>query len=128
VGYRWLADAVIAVHFAFLAYVIVGGFVALRWRWTIWTHLAACAWAVAILTVPGLVCPLTTAQNWAADRGGEARYTGGFIDRYIENVIYPARYTPIVQAVVGLAVLISWVLFYRRRDHVSHRAGGLRRA
>ncbi|HEY1488296.1 MAG TPA: DUF2784 domain-containing protein, partial [Micromonosporaceae bacterium] len=126
-AYRWLADAIVGVHFAFLGYVIVGGFLALRWRRTIWTHLIACAWAVAIVTAPGLLCPLTIAQNWAMHRAGEPQFTGGFIDRYVENVIYPARYTPIVQALVALIVIASWVLAYRRRDHISHRTSDLRR-
>ena len=61
-------------------------------------------------------------------RAGQPRFTGGFIDRYVENVIYPARYTPIVQVLVALIVIASWVLVYRRRDHISHRTSDLRRA
>ncbi|NUS01143.1 MAG: DUF2784 family protein, partial [Nonomuraea sp.] len=30
--YRLIADAVMVVHFAFLAYLAVGGFIAWRWR------------------------------------------------------------------------------------------------
>jgi uncharacterized protein DUF2784 len=132
VGYRELADGVVIVHFVFLGYVIVGGFVALRWRWTIWAHGMAGAWAVAIVTLPGLVCPLTIAQNWAMHRAGETPLANGFIDGYVENVLYPARYTLAVQVMVGLTVVASWVLFYwssrRRRDRLSHRITDLRRA
>lgn len=132
-GYRLLADAVVVIHFAFLAYVIGGGFLALRLRWAIWPHLAASAWAVAIVTVPGLVCPLTTAENWARHRAGDASYTGGFIDRYIENVLYPARLTPLVQVLVAAAVITSWILVVRarrrgRRDPLSRNTPRIRRA
>jgi len=116
VGYRAIAGAIVGVHFAFIGYVIVGGFIALRWRKTIWAHLAACAWAVAILTVPRLLCPLTIAQNWAREHAGLAPYAGGFIDHYVENAIYPARFTPIVQTIVGLTVIGSWIWFGVRRQ------------
>jgi hypothetical protein len=115
VGYRVLAGAVVAVHFAFLAFVIAGGFIALRWRWTIWAHLAACTWAAAIVAVPGLDCPLTAAQIWALRQAGATPYTGGFVNEYVENVIYPARYTTIVQVFVAFAVAGSWLLFYLKR-------------
>jgi hypothetical protein len=133
VGYRWLAGVVVGVHFVFLGYVLSGGFIALRWRWTIWPHIAASVWAISIVTIPGLVCPLTTAENWARHRAGYASYTGGFINRYIENVLYPARLTPLVQVLVGLSVLTSWFLFVRsrrrpRRDQLSHNPPSIRRA
>ncbi len=132
-GYRGLAEVVVVIHFVFLAYVIGGGFLALRWRRTIWAHLAASAWAIAIITVPGLTCPLTRAENWARHRGGDASYTGGFIDRYIEGVLYPARFTPLVQVLVGASVLTSWFLFVRSRrkggrDQLSRNTPSVRRA
>jgi hypothetical protein len=133
VGYRLLADVVVVFHFAFLGFLICGGFLALRWPRVIWAHLAAAVWAVAIVTVPGLVCPLTTAENWARVRAGIGAYSGGFIDRYIENVLYPVRYTPLVQALVAVAVLTSWCLVIRvrratRRDQRSRNAPTVRRA
>jgi hypothetical protein len=132
-GYRVAADVVVVIHFAFLAYVIGGGFLALRWRWSIWPHLGACTWAIAILTVPGLVCPLTTAEAWARHRAGDASYSGAFINQYIEGVLYPARLTPLVEVLVGASVLTSWALVIRlrrrdRRDPISRKAPSVRRA
>jgi len=37
--YHLVVVAVVIVHFVFLGYVIVGGFIALRWRRTIWLHV-----------------------------------------------------------------------------------------
>ena len=110
-----MAQAVVAVHFAFLGYVIAGGFLAWRWRRALWPHLAACAWAVAIVTLPFLVCPLTQAENWARSRGGLQPYVTGFIDHHVEGVLYPAAFTPVVQVAVGLVVVTSWVGLYLRR-------------
>jgi Protein of Unknown function (DUF2784) len=112
VGYRLLVTAVLAVHFAFLAYVVVGGFLAVRWPRLFWPHLVAAAWGLLVVAFP-VTCPLTWAENWARVRAGEGALTKGFIDRYIEGVIYPARYTPVVDVLVGLVVIGSWLLVYR---------------
>lgn len=117
-----MAQAVVAVHFAFLGFVIAGGFMAWRWRRVLWAHLIACVWAVAILTVPGLVCPLTWAENWARVRAGLAPYMTGFIDHHIEGVLFPSALTPLAQVLVGAAVLTSWVGLYLRRSGRAHPA------
>jgi Protein of Unknown function (DUF2784) len=113
-GYRFLVTAILAVHFAFLAYVVVGGFLAVRWPRLLWPHLVAAAWGLLVVLVP-VTCPLTWAENWARQRAGEPALTRGFIDRYIEGVIYPARYTRLIDVLVALVVLISWLLVWRRR-------------
>lgn len=123
-GYRAVVVAVVAVHFAFLAFVIAGGYLALRRRRLIWAHAAACAWAVAIVTWPGLLCPLTVAENWARRHAGMSSYTEGFIDRYVKGVLYPAGYTTAVQALVAVAVLTSWILWYRRWRAVHRPPAG----
>jgi hypothetical protein len=114
-AYRVLIVAVVAVHFAFLAFVVLGGFVAVRRPGVVWAHLVAVAWGVAIVAAPGVLCPLTVAENWARHRAGWSSYTGGFIDRYVEGVLYPARFTPLVQALVAVAVLGSWTWCARAR-------------
>lgn len=43
VRYQILTTLVLTLHFGYLAYVVVGGFVAWRWPRTIWVHLVAAA-------------------------------------------------------------------------------------
>lgn len=102
----WL---VAAAHFAFLVYLPSGGFLALRWRRSIWLHLAAVLWALASVAV-GLWCPLTALEQWARGGAGMAPLSSaGFIDHYITGVVYPAAATGLVQAAVLAAVLVSWL-------------------
>ncbi|GAA2516047.1 DUF2784 domain-containing protein [Pilimelia columellifera] len=114
--YRLLADAAMTAHFGFLAYVTVGGFLTWRWPRLFWPHLAAAAWALGIVLV-GWDCPLTRLENWARARGGEAALPpGGFIDHYIEGVVYPRRHAAAAQLAVGVLVVGSWAgLAWRRR-------------
>ena len=48
----------------------------------------------------------------------------GFIDHYLENVVYPERYTGAVQVLAAVAVLVSWVVLAvrRRRSWRSRRS------
>lgn len=112
-----LVTVILLVHFAYLAYVVLGGFLAWRWPRLFWPHLAAAAWGLAVVGIP-LTCPLTVAENWARHRAGQAEQTSGFIDRYIEGALYPPRYTLMLQITVGLVVVGSWAgapLFRARR-------------
>jgi hypothetical protein len=107
-AYRVLAAAVLAVHFAYLGYVVAGGFLAWRWPRSIWAHLAATAWGVALIALR-LDCPLTHAQNWARLRAGQPELTGGFVDQYLAGMIYPKSYTPVAQGLVASLVIGSWI-------------------
>jgi hypothetical protein len=120
-GYRILVSVILVVHFGYLAYVILGGFLTWRWPRAIWPHLAAAAWGLAVVGVP-LTCPLTVAENWARQRAGERALTAGFIDRYIEGVLYPVRYTHLLQVIAGVLVIGSWLGGYAwRRRAGRHR-------
>ena len=116
-GYRALVTVILVVHFAFLAFVVFGGFLSWRWPRLFWPHLAAAAWGLVVVAL-SLRCPLTTAENWAREQAGLAPEARGFIDRYIEGVLYPARYTVLLQTLAGLLVIGSWAgayLFRRSR-------------
>ena len=67
-----LADAVVAVHYAYMAYLVVGGFIAWRWRWTIWTARSRRVWAIAIVATK-VPCPLTALQNHFRESAGRRR-------------------------------------------------------
>jgi hypothetical protein len=97
----WL---VVAAHFVFLIYLPVGGFLALRWRGTIWLHAGAVAWAAASVLVH-VPCPLTGIERLAREHAGMAPLgPAGFIDHYIW---YVGDYE--AQAAALMVVAVSWI-------------------
>ncbi|GII90387.1 DUF2784 domain-containing protein [Sinosporangium siamense] len=115
-GYRILAEVAMVMHFLFLAFLTVGGFVAWRWPKAIWAHFAVVSWGVLSI-VTGMECPLSVVEDWGRRAGGQAGLPpSGFIDHYIEGVIYPERYTNLVRVAVGAVIVVSWAgLVMRRR-------------
>lgn len=109
-GYRLLADAVAGVHYAYLAYLLVGGFVAWRWPRTIALHAIAAVWAVLIIATP-VPCPLTAAQNALRERGGQRPLSESFINTYIRGTFYPAAHETQTRVLVAGIVAVSWVGF-----------------
>ncbi|CAM2766186.1 DUF2784 domain-containing protein [Skermania piniformis] len=120
--YRLLADATVLLHLAFVTYVVVGGFLAWRWRRTIGWHLAAAGWGILAVGV-GITCPLTLLENWARHRAGQAGLPpSGFIDHYLTGVIYPEHALGLVRLLVLTAILGSWLgyLLLGRRRAPAH--------
>lgn len=117
--YRLLADAVLLIHFGFIVFVVIGGFLALRWRWLLWFHVPCAVWGV-LIEFTGWFCPLTPLENHLRAVGGKATYTGGFIDHYLTAIIYPDGLTRSSQLVLGLTVLIlnaiAYTLWWRQRQ------------
>ena len=118
--YSALASFLLLFHFAFLAFVVAGALLVLRWPRVAWLHLPAAAWGV-LVEFAGLICPLTPLENWLRSRAGEQGYAGGFIAHYLTAAIYPSGLTRPVEVALGTAVLLgnvalyAWVLRRRRR-------------
>ncbi|MGH3521984.1 MAG: DUF2784 domain-containing protein [Mycobacterium sp.] len=107
----------VVVHFAFICYLVAGGFVALHWRRSIWLHLPAVLWGIAI-TTGHLDCPLTWLERWARTKAGMAPLPPeGFIAHYITGVLYPASWAGSAPVVVFALVAASWVLYLWRGRH-----------
>jgi hypothetical protein len=124
-GYRLLADAVAGVHYAYLAYLLVGGFVAWRWPRTIALHVVAAVWGVLIIATP-VPCPLTAAQNALRERGGQPPLRESFINTYIRGTFYPAAHESETHVLIAGIVAASWVGFAlrmrrRRVTRLRHR-------
>ncbi len=114
--YHIVVALAVVAHFAFLCYLIVGGFLALHWRRTIWLHVPASAWGIAI-TAARLDCPLTSLERWSRAKAGMAPLPpDGFIAHYISGVLYPASWAASVPVVVLALVAASWVLYARTRS------------
>ena len=131
--YRFLADAVLLLHVAYVAFVVVGlaailvG-LACRWRWVrnFWfraVHLLMIA-AVAVESLLGILCPLTEWEDRLRELGGEANQPGSFIGRWLERLLFVDVSPGVLSAcycLFAFAVLLTLVLAlprwpWRRHD------------
>ena len=106
-----LADAVLLIHAAFVAWVVFGVLAVWRWPRLAALHLPALAWAIWI-EASGRVCPLTPLEVSLRREAGESGYTGGFIDHYVGGILYPAGLTREAQwTMAGLLVAVNVVVY-----------------
>jgi hypothetical protein len=126
VPFGLLADLVLLAHAAFLAFVILGGFLALRRPRVAWLHVPAFLWG-ALIEFQGWICPLTPLENRFREAAGRPVYGGGCIDHYVGRAVYPEGLTRERQLVLGGVVLagnlvIYAVLWRRRARQDTNRA------
>jgi len=120
--YRLLADLVVVVHLAFIVFVAGGALLAWRWPWLLWLHAPSLSWAVASITV-GLDCPLTPLEKFLRELAGDEGYSGGFVDRYVEGVVYPGSLTPWLRALAFVTIVIGYAGVRHRRRTTSGLPG-----
>ncbi len=115
--YSVLADAALLAHAAFLAYLVLGGFLAWRWPRTIWPHLGVVLWGLGSVVI-GYDCPLTAVEDWARRGAGQSALSdGGFIDHYLTGVVYPEELLVAAQVCAFVVVVVSWLgLAWRSRQ------------
>jgi hypothetical protein len=127
--YLFFADAILVLHFAFVAFVVMG--LVLIWAgwWRRWqwvrnvsfrvAHLAAIG-VVAAESIFGMMCPLT---RWE-DRlrllaGGEQRYAESFMQHWLHKVMFfdvPERIFTMAYVVFFILVALSfWLVPLQRR-------------
>ncbi len=129
--YLVLADLVLVVHTAFIAFVVLG--LALvwiggwrKWNWVrnIWfrlAHLIAIG-VVASQALLGIICPLTIWEDQLRLlAGGEGRYAGSFIQHWLHQIIFfeaEGFVFTIAYVAFFLAVALSFWMIppHRRRD------------
>ncbi|MEO7853305.1 MAG: DUF2784 domain-containing protein [Rubrivivax sp.] len=110
-GWSILADAVLVLHGAFIAWVALGALAVWRWPRLAWGHLPALAWGIWIEASAGL-CPLTPLEVALRQRAGQQGYAGGFIDHYLGALIYPQGLTPTAQATIASVLAAYNLLLY----------------
>ena len=95
--YQVLADAVLTLHFALVAFV-VGGLVLViigNLRWWRWVdgiglrlaHLGAIVVVVAEAWLD-IACPLTTLENWLRAKATAKPYRGSFVEHWVQQLLY----------------------------------------
>ena len=127
-----LANAVLVIHVGIAAFVVAGLLLVIvgnleHWSWVnnAWFRIAHVA-AMGIVVAESwldFVCPLTTLEMWLRSRAGEASYGGGFIEHWLQQLLYysaPPWVFAAVYTVFALAVLATWWYFpprFKSRVH-----------
>lgn len=128
-----LADAILVLHVAVVAFV-VGGLLAillggaLGWRWVRrpgfrWTHLALVGFIVA-QTWLGELCPLTTWEQDLRGMAGQATHEQGFIEFWLARLIFfEAPWWVFVAAYTLFGVLVAGSWWWVRPERRVRRPG-----
>jgi hypothetical protein len=104
VPFGLLADLVVAAHFLFVVFVVLGGLLVLRWPKAAYLHIPAAVYGAAIEFF-GWTCPLTPLENRLRRLAGEGGYSGGFIEHYLLPILYPSALTRDIQLLLGALVI-----------------------
>ncbi len=118
--YLVAADALLALHTLFVAFVVLGlvaVYVGYRFSWAwvrnFWfriTHLLAIGFVVLESWV-GVICPLTRWEMALRMRAGDETYSGSFIQHWLHAILYydaPGWVFVVAYTLFGLLVLVSW--------------------
>lgn len=125
--YGVLADAVLAAHVAVVLF-IVGGLVLVvvgnlrGWQWVnAWWFRLAHLGAIGVVVAEswfGLICPLTTLEMWLRAQAGGATYGSGFIEHWLQRLLYwdaPGWVFGLVYTLFALLVAAAWWRYPPRR-------------
>jgi hypothetical protein len=132
VPYQLIADVVLSLHVAVVAFVIgglvvviLGNFLAWRWVNALWFRVAHLG-AIAIIVAEswfGVICPLTSLEMWLHAKAHETSYVGSFVQHWLQRILYyeaPAWVFTLVYSLFGLAVAGTWWHFPPRFKQRAH--------
>ncbi len=124
---RLLADAVLALHFGIVVFVVGGLVLVVVGNWRSWrfvngwwfrlAHLAAIAIVVAQAWL-GVVCPLTALESWLRAQAGGTGYEASFIQYWVGRALYydvPVWVFTAAYTLFAAAVVAAWWYFPPRR-------------
>lgn len=120
----FLADCVLALHLAYIVWVIFGGLLSRRRPVLAGLHIASLFYSIAIELGPW-PCPLTLAENWLEAHAGLIPYTGPFLLHYLDAIVYPNLSAPLITT-LGIAVcagnlaLHAW--WFYRHEGIRYRS------
>ena len=121
-----MADAILLLHVAFVAFVVLGlafiltgKLLAWSWvrnRWFRLIHLASIG-VVVVQSWLGVLCPLTNWEIALRAKAGAAVYSGTFISHWLQSLLYyaaPSWVFVVGYTAFGILVIASWFWVHPR--------------
>jgi len=109
----------VIIHLLFILFVVVGGFfIGMNRRIRI-IHITSVVWAIYAELSSGVICPLTSLENYFAYHAGLATYEDDIVTRYLIPIIYQENLTrSILFIIVGIVIginAISYTIYLRAK-------------
>lgn len=112
--YSISADIIVVLHLLWILFLIFGAFPGRRYKWIKVVHIGGVIHALMI-QVFGWFCPLTHLEAWLRRMHDPSQsYSGSFIIRYVEKLVYVGISPDIILLLTALIALMS-VLVYMRK-------------
>jgi len=120
--YARAADVVAVTHAAFIAFLLIGGFLAWRWPRLVWAHVPAVVVTTGVFAL-GADCPLTELEKFFRRQAGERAYRDGFVAHYLLPMVPDGVRTVAVPLIVVGVNAAAYAGYVARRRHAGAVAG-----
>lgn len=119
--YGLLANLIFLIHLLFIVYVSLGGLLSYRWKYNVFFHVPAFLYGLTVELFVW-VCPLTPLENWLLKKAGQSQYDSGFVEQYLEPIIYPSDFSLTMQlSLAGLVFAINAAVYFPMIFHKWNR-------
>ena len=111
---------VLAIHLAWILWVIFGALWTRGQPWLIAFHISSLVWGIVVETGPW-PCPLTLAEQFFQSRAGMVSYRGSFLLHYLGAIVYPNLPVELL-TICGVIVCAANLAIYCRRFWLQRAA------
>lgn len=117
-----VADVIVLLHLAYVAFVVIGLGVIIVGRWFQWRwirnsyfrviHLSMIA-IVVVESLLSITCPLTTLEHWLRQQAGQSPTSESFMGRLAQDLLFyefTQEFFTIAYCLFGSLVLLTFIL------------------
>jgi polyferredoxin len=128
--YRIATDAIVVVHFAYVAFIVLGLLailvgIARRWRWTRNVAFRSLHLLAILIVVGealcGITCPLTNWEQSLRALSGDVSYQGDFIATRVHNILFYEAEPWVFTFCYSLFALVVLTTFILAPPHITRR-------
>ena len=105
------ANLTLAVHFAFIIFVIFGALLFFVSKKIALIHVPSFIFG-AYIELSHSICPLTYLENWFLMKAGMKSYPSSFIEQYLIPIVYPNNITIELQLYLGFLLILVNIVIY----------------
>jgi len=105
------ANLTLAMHFAFIVFVIFGALILFVSIKIAFIHIPSVIYGIYV-EFSHSTCPLTYLENWFLKKANMKSYPSSFIEQYLIPIVYPNNLTAELQFYLGLLLIIINIIIY----------------